>query len=97
MRARVGMKIRYAEDGEAWPAAFQITFIGAQEKLTSKKIVPGQFSNHLNRHAIGWIGAGGGIEHIDIPPLQISCQAIAHNLEDPRRHGIVNLTPPDFC
>src|SRR5207247_9557001 len=79
------------------PTAVQVTCIGAQEKLTSKKVMPGKLSNHLNRHAIGRIGAGGSIEHKDISSLSISCQVIMHEFKDLRQHGMIDLALPDFC
>src|SRR5579859_2771575 len=96
MRARVGMEIRHAQDGKALALAAQIVLVGTQEELSRKEVMPGILGNHLQGHTVLWIGSGGGIQHVDITPLQVCCQVLAHYLKIFRRHGMVYISPPDL-
>src|ERR1700676_1862607 len=96
MCARVGMEIRYAQYREARPLAAQVTFVSAQEELARKEIMPGVLGNHLDGHTIVGIGPGSRIQYVDIAPLQICSQVLAHILKGLWRHRMVYIAPPDF-
>jgi len=90
------MEIRNAQDGEARIAARQIALVSAQKKLTGKEIMPGQFGNHLQGHAIMRIGPGSRVEYKHIASLQVRGQTLAHNREMFTTHRMIVLAPPDL-
>ena len=67
--ARVGMEIRHAQNSKAWTLGTQIALVRAQEELAREEVVPGQFGDDLDWHAIVGVCPGCGIQHVDIAPL----------------------------
>src|SRR5579875_825907 len=90
------MEMRYTQNSKTRGSEVLVALLAAQEKLTSKQIMPGQLGNNTNRHTILGVGTCGSIQHIDITPLQIIGQAAPHHFKRLARHRLIYLAPPDL-
>ncbi len=93
---RIGMETGRLQDGELGDMAALLLGGQADEQVAGEQAVPGAFGDDADGQAVVRVGAGGGILHEDIPPLEIGGHQQVQAVELFGLEGFVDLAPPDL-
>src|SRR6185437_13085586 len=89
------LKLRRGDDGEFRYMSSEFLRGGTQEKLADEERMPCVFRNHLNRHAIAWVGPREEILYINVMASKMNKHALQQCIEPCRIEGMIHAAPID--
>ena len=80
-RVRVGLDVGRVEDERLGAVRGELLVGRVDEQAAREERVPGAARDHAQRHAVRGVGAGEGVDDVELARLEVG----AHSLAQPRR------------